>query len=148
MRLLLIAGLLGVFFVGFPARTSPRSTPERADISRSGRDFSAVCSGVGNDVGGEGAGSEGNQDAARAAHDATCLGWVAGFTEGFLVHDELLGVPRRDRLACVPNGESAMRIVRVMKRYLANNPEKAHRATRYIASLALAGAFPCRGGAK
>ena len=58
----------------------------------------------------------------------------------------LLGVPKRDRLACRPNGESAMQIVRVMKRYLAKNPGKAHRTTRYIASLALAGAFPCRGG--
>ena len=143
MRLLLIAALLGVFFVGFPARTSPRSTAEQADISRSGRDFSEVCSSVGN---GSGADGEGNLDAARTARDATCLGWVAGFTEGFLVHDELLGTPKRDRLACVPNGESAIQIVRVMKKYLAKNPEKAHRATRYIASLALAGAFPCRGG--
>ena len=80
------------------------------------------------------------------SRDATCLGWVAGFAEGFLVHDELLGVPRRDRLACVPNGESAIRIVRVMKKYLADHPEKARRATRYIAPLALAGAFPCRAG--
>lgn len=143
MRLLLMAGLLGVFFVGFPASTSPRSTPEQADISRSGRDFSEVCSGIGS---GGGADGEGNRDAAGTARDATCLGWVAGFAEGFLVHDELLGTPRRDRMACVPNGESAVQIVRVMKRYLAKNPEKAHRATRYIASLALAGAFPCRGG--
>ena len=143
MRLLLMGALVGVFFVGFPASTSPRSTPEQADISRSGRDFLEVCSSVGTEVGADG---EGNRDAARTARDATCLGWVAGFTEGFLVHDELLGTPKRDRLACVPNGESAMQIVRVMKRYLAKNPEKAHRATRYIASLALAGAFPCRGG--
>ena len=143
MRLLLIAALLGSFFVGFPASTSPRGTPERADISRSGRDFSEVCSSVGSEGGADG---EGNRDAGRMARDATCLGWVAGFTEGFLVHDELLSVPRRDRLACVPNGESAIQIVRAMKRYLAKNPEKAHRATRYIASLALAGAFPCRGG--
>jgi len=143
VRLLLIAALLGVFFVGFPASTSPISPPEQADISRSGRDFLEVCSGVGSAGGADG---EGNRDAARTARDATCLGWVAGFTEGFLVHDELVGVPRRDRLACVPNGESAMQIVRVMKRYLERNPGKAHRATRYIASLALAGAFPCRGG--
>ena len=162
MRLLLIAAVLGVFFVGFPAGTSPRSTPEQADISRSGRDFLEVClsvgsEGVGNNVGregvgGKGAGSEGgtddegDRDATRSARDATCLGWVAGFAEGFLVHDELLGVPRRDRLACVPDGESATQIVRVMKKYLAKNPEKAQRATRYIAALALAGAFPCRGG--
>lgn len=144
MRLLLIAGLLGVCFVGFPASTSPMSPPEQADISRSGRDFLAVCSTAGNEVGRKDA--EGNQDAARASRDATCLGWVGGFTEGFLVHDELLSVPRRDRLACVPNGESTIRIVRAMKKYLADNPQKAHRATRYIASLALAGAFPCRAG--
>ena len=101
-----------------------------------------VCSSVGSEGGADG---EGSLDAARAARDATCLGWVAGFAEGFLVHDELLGIPRKDRLACVPNGESAVQIVRVMKRYLAKNSEKAQRATRYIASLALAGAFPCRG---
>jgi hypothetical protein len=137
----------------------------REDISRSGRDFLQVCSSVGiaKGVGFEkgsgvakGAGVEkdgdGSRDAGRdfsdeqAWRDATCLGWVGGFTEGFLVHDELLGVPRRDRLACVPNGESAIRIVRVMKKYLADHPEKARRATRYIASLALAGAFPCRAG--
>jgi hypothetical protein len=143
VRLLLIAALISVFFVGFPASTSPRSTPEQADISRSGRDFSEVCSSAGSEGGPNG---EGNQDTARTARDATCLGWAAGFAEGFLVHDELLGIPKRDRLACVPNGESAIQIVRVMKGYLTNNPEKAHRATRYIASLALARAFPCRGG--
>lgn len=150
LHLLHIAALLGVVFAGFPASTSPistaehpGSTPEQADISRSGTDLLAVCSSVGSKGGTDG---EGNRDAARAAREATCLGWVAGFTEGFLVHDELLSVPRRDRLACVPNGESAIRIVRVMKKYLADNPEKAHRATRYIASLALARAFPCRAG--
>jgi hypothetical protein len=153
VRLLLVAALLGFFLVGLPASTSPKSTPEQPDISRSGRDFLEVCSNVGLE---KGAGiekdSEGSRDAARdlsdehAWRDATCLGWVAGFAEGFLVHDELIGVPRRDRLACVPNGESTIRIVRVMRKYLADHPEKAHRATRYIASLALAGAFPCRAG--
>ncbi len=143
MRLLLVPTLVGIFLVGSPASSSPKSTPEQPDISRSGRDFLEVCSNVGIE---KGIDSEGNRDAARVSRDATCLGWVAGFAEGFLVHDELLGVPRRDRLACVPNGESTIRIVRVMKKYLADHPEKAHRATRYIASLALAGAFPCRAG--
>ncbi len=143
MRLPLVSALLGIFLVGLPSSTSPKSTPEQPDISRSGRDFSEVCSSV--DIE-RGIDSEGNRDAARVSRDATCLGWVAGFAEGLLVHDELLGVPRRDRLACVPSGVSATRIVRLMKKYLADNPEKARRATRYIASLALAGAFPCRAG--
>jgi len=146
VRLLLVSALLALFFIcsrastGFvclPASTGPRSTPEQPDISRSGRDFLEVCSSID---------SEGNRDPARIYRDATCLGWVEGFADGFLVHDELLGVPRRDRLACVSRGVSTIQIVRVMKKYLADNPEKAHRATRYIASLALAGAFPCKAG--
>jgi hypothetical protein len=60
------------------------------------------------------------------------------------VHDELLGVPERDRMACIPRGVTALQIIRVIKKYIADNPEKAHRATRYVASLALARAFSCR----
>jgi hypothetical protein len=60
------------------------------------------------------------------------------------VHDELLGVPERDRMACVPRGVATVQIIRVIKKYIADNPDKAHRATRYVASLALAGAFPCK----
>jgi len=142
----LVAALLGIFFIcsrastGFiysAASTAPKSTPEQADISRSGRDFLEVCSSVD---------SEGNRDPARIQRDATCLGWVEGFADGFLVHEELLSVPRRDRMACVPRGVTPMQTVRVIKKYLADNPGKAHRPTRYIASIALAGAFPCRAG--
>ena len=134
MRLLLVPALLGIFFGCTPARTGPMSTP---DISRSGRDFLELCSSID---------SEGNKDSARIYRDATCLGWVAGFADGFLVHEELLNVPKKDRMACVPQGVTTIQTVRVIKKYLADNPAKAHRATRYIASLALAGAFPCKAG--
>jgi hypothetical protein len=137
VRLLVVPALLGIFFVGTHASVGPRTTPEQPDISSSGRDFSEICSSID---------SEGNRDAVRIQRDATCLGWVEGFADGFTVRDELLGVPKRDRIACVPNGVATIRIVRVIKKYLADNPAKAHRATRYIASLALAGAFPCRAG--
>jgi Rap1a immunity proteins len=146
MRLLLVAALFALFLaslsastgvVGLPAGTSPKSTPEQPDIGRSGRDFLEVCSSV--DGGG-------NRDAARVQRDATCLGWVEGFVDGFLVHEELLSIPRRDRMACVPQGVTTIQIVRVIKKYLAENPGKARRPTRYIASLALAGTFPCKAG--
>ena len=170
MRLLLVSALLALFFIcsrastGFvcsPASTDPKSTPEQPDISRSGRDFLEVCSSIDSK---QGIDSEGNRDPARiyrdaptwrdaptrrdapAWHDATCLGWVAGFAEGFTVHDELLSVPRKDRMACVPRGVTTIQTVRVIKKYLADNPGKAHRPTRYIASIALAGAFPCKAG--
>jgi len=146
VRLLLVPALLWIFFIcsrastGFvdsPYSTGQQSAPVQLDISKSGRDFLEVCSSVD---------SEGNKDAGRVQRDATCLGWAAGFTDGFLVHEELLSVPRKDRMACVPRGVTIIQIVRVIKKYLADNPGKAHRPTRYIASIALAGAFPCKAG--
>ena len=152
VRLLLIPGLLAIFLlcsrastdsVYSPVGTGQKGVPEQPDISRSGRDFLEVCSSA--DTKG-GVDSEGNRDAARIRRDATCLGWAEGFAEGFLVYGELLNVPRRDRMACVPRGVTTIQIVRVIKKYLADNPGKAHRPTRYIASIALAGAFPCKAG--
>ena len=79
------------------------------------------------------------------SHDgATCLGWVEGFRDRFTEHDELLAVPEKDRMICLPRAVTTVQIVRVIKKYAADNPDKAHRATRYVASLALAGAFPCK----
>src|SRR5216684_2359943 len=149
LRLLLAVALIGIVFVCSPASTGQKSTSEQPDISRSGRDFLEVCSSVNNEGGID---SEGTRDAARidrnapAWRDATCLGWVEGFADGLMVHDELLSVPRKDRMACVPHGATTIQTVRVIKKYLADNPEKAHRPTRYIASIALAGAFPCKAG--
>jgi hypothetical protein len=132
------AGAKSVYeFQGQDTSTGSKSAPEQPDISRSGSEFLEVCSSVG---------SEGNKDSARIGRDATCLGWVEGIADGFLVYGELLSVPRKDRVACMPRGVSTLQIVRVIKKYLADNPGKAHRPTRYIASIALAGAFPCKTG--
>ena len=135
VRVFLVVGLLGFFFVCSTGSTAAQSKAEQADISRSGRDFLQVCGSVD---------SGGDRDAARIQRDATCLGWVDGFTEGFLVYGELLNVPKKDRMACVPRGVTTIQMVRVIQKYLAENPGKAHRPTRYIASIGLAGAFPCR----
>jgi len=53
---------------------------------------------------------------------------------------------QRDRMICTPHGITAVQIIRVIKKYIADNPDKTHRATRYVASLALAHAFPCKAG--
>jgi hypothetical protein len=119
MRLLSVLGLLAVFFLCSSGGARPKSAAERPDIGRSGKDF-------------------------RVYNDAACLGWVEGFADGFTVHEELLGVPAKDRMACLPHGVTAIQTVRVIRKYIADNPDKAHRPTRYIASLALAGAFPCK----
>ena len=64
--------------------------------------------------------------------------------DGFTVHDELLGVPRADRLVCIPRNVTNAQIIRAIGKYVNGNPDKAHRATRLVASLALAQAFPCK----
>ncbi len=135
MRLLSVIALLAVCFVCSFGRAGSKSAAEQSDISKSGSAFLEVCSGID---------SEPNKTPAPIQNDATCLGWVEGFEDGFTVHDELLGVPEKDRMVCAPRGVTTVQIIRVFKKYIADNPDKAHRATRYVASLALAGAFPCK----
>jgi Rap1a immunity proteins len=133
--LLTVFPLLAVRFVCSSGGVGSKSAAEQPDISRSGTDFMAVCSSID---------SEQKEDPVRVRNNSICLGWVEGFADGFIVHDELLGVPEKDRMVCMPRGVAAIQIVRAIKKYIADNPDKAHRATRYIASVALARAFPCK----
>ena len=136
MRLLSVFALIAVCFV-CSGSVGSRSAAEQPDISRSGSEFSEVCSDID---------SQPNGDPVRIHNHGTCLGWVEGFGDGFSVHDELLGVPERDRMACTPHGVTIVQIIRVIKKYVADNPDKAHRATRYVASIALARAYSCKSG--
>ncbi len=136
MRLLSVFILITVCFVCSSGSVGSKSA-EQSDISRSGSNFLEVCSSID---------SEQKEDAVRIHNDAVCLGWVEGFEDGFTVHDELLGVPERDRMVCTPHGVTTIQIIRAIKKYVADNPDKAHCATRYVASLALARAFPCKVG--
>lgn len=135
MRLLSILVLLVACFVCSPNSDGQKAAAAQPDISRSGSNFLEACSSID---------SEGNKNSVQIHNDATCLGWVEGFKDGFTVRDELLGVPAKDRIACIPRGASTIQIVRIIKKYLADYPEKAHRPTRYLASIALARAFPCK----
>ena len=135
MRLISVLALLAVCLVCSSGSADPRSAAAQPDIGRSGRDFLEICSAVGSDQ---------NGDPVRIQNDAACLGWVEGFRDGFTVHDDLLGVPQRDRIACIPGGATSVQLARVIKKYLADNPDKAHRATRLVASVALASAFSCK----
>jgi hypothetical protein len=135
MRLLSVFTLIAVSFVCSPSSVGSKSAAQQPDISRSGSDFLQVCSSMD---------SEWKADPVRIRNDATCLGWVEGFGNGFTVHDELLSIPERDRMICMPAKVTTIQIVRVMKKYVADNPDKARRATRFIASVALARAFPCK----
>ena len=93
MRLLSVITLIAVCFVCSPGSVGSKSAAEQPDISRSGSDFLEVCSSID---------SEWKADPVRIRNDATCLGWVEGFGAGFTVHDELLSVPEKDRMVCIP----------------------------------------------
>ena len=135
MRLLVLSGLLAMCVTFSLATASQVNAIQEADIGKSGTEFMRVCSAAG--------GGAGN-DPQRLQSDATCQGWVEGFADGFTVHDELLGVPRADRLVCIPRNVTNAQIIRAIGKYVNGNPDKAHRATRLVASLALAQAFPCK----
>jgi len=137
MRLLSVFILIGVCFVCSSGGVGSENAADQPDISKSGKNFLKVCSEIE---------SQPNGESIRVQNGAICLSWVEGFRDGFTVHDELLGVPERDKMVCMPHEVTTVQIVRVMKKYIADNPDKAHRATRFIASLALARAFPCKAG--
>ncbi len=137
MRLLCVFTLIAVCLICSAGSVGSKSAAKQPDISKSGSNFWELCSSID---------SEPKGDPVRIQNDATCLGWAEGFRDGFTVHDELLGVPRGDRIVCIPGGVTGMQIVGVIKKYITDNPDKAHRATRLVASLALARAFPCKAG--
>ena len=95
MRFLSLIALLTVCSVCSPDNAGLKNAAAQPDIGKSGRDFLEICSAVDSDQKG---------DPVRIQNDATCLGWVEGFRDGFTVHDELLSVPRRDRIVCIPSG--------------------------------------------
>src|SRR5580704_933827 len=117
MRLRFVFAVLAAF-VCSSGSAGQKSTAEHPDIGKSGNNFLKVCSSVD---------SEWNGDPVRFFNDATCLGWVDGFADGFTVHDELLGVPHKDRMVCVPHEVTTIQIIRVIKKYIADNPDKSHR---------------------
>jgi hypothetical protein len=138
MRLFVLLGLL-VVFLNFsstmPSEASQGGESQPSDIGKSGTEFMRVCSNAGVEVG---------NNPQHIQSDLTCQGWVEGFVDGFAVHDELLGVPRADRLVCIPRNATNVQIIRVINKYIGGNPDKAHRATRLVAAVALAQAFSCK----
>ena len=131
-----VFALIVACFVCSSGSIGSKSAAEQPDISKSGSKFLEICSDIDNQP---------NGDPIHVRNDAACLGWIESFRDGFTVHDELLGVPEKDRMVCMPRGVTTAQIVRAIKKYIADNPDKAHRATRFVASLALAHAFSCKG---
>jgi hypothetical protein len=71
-----------------------------------------------------------------------CLGYVEGLTHGIIAAD----IQRRSQTFCLPSTElTNQQLVRIVRKYIAEHPEKAHEVTAILAVEALRKAFPCKG---
>jgi hypothetical protein len=77
------------------------------------------------------------------SENGVCIGWVQGFTQGVTVTDEFLQIPKEKRMMCPPDEVTFGQYSRIIYKYISDHPERAHMATRYLASEALMRAFPC-----
>jgi hypothetical protein len=77
---------------------------------------------------------------------AGCIGYIDGFTEG--VGMEGLYASAKDKNIasvpfCIPEGAEAGQLIRVVLKYIRNNPELAHEHTAVIIVKSLGKAYPC-----
>lgn len=84
--------------------------------------------------------STGN-DPAENLKGSFCLGYVEGFLHGVLVVDR----NHTDKTFCLPSPEvTNLQVVRIIRKFIPEHPERAHQLTAILAVDALRGAFPCR----
>ena len=82
----------------------------------------------------------------EAASSATLnIGICMGYTSGVLETAEVFG-SLGTRLSCVPEAAENEQIIRVIVKYLEDNPQNLHRRAASLIQLALLQAFPCTEG--
>jgi hypothetical protein len=112
---------------------APASEPQGAShVSDSGNGFLEACKSVERDF-----------DQNHAFDSGICMGWIQGFVEGLTVSDEFRQTPAEKRMICPSKEVTLIQFFRVVKKHIDEQPERAHLATRYLASEALVKAFPC-----
>ena len=122
----------------FPARASDEQSP--ADIS-TGNSFLRTCSAIDKMENGEMTNSE-------MVFVAGCSGYLEGLGAGTALAASTAaakGSPEiLDKIAfCIPDGVNFGQEVRVVLKFIRENPEKAHLPTGVLATIALKRAFPC-----
>jgi hypothetical protein len=70
-----------------------------------------------------------------------CLGYLSGFLDAHTVASSFGGA---NRLFCGPPKVSNEQLVRVVVKYLSDNPDKLNQDPGLVTMLALAKSFPCR----
>lgn len=73
-----------------------------------------------------------------------CVGWIAGLTNGMHVAEAMHRISENNVIFCAPVGNSYGQMIHIIKKFIADHPEKEHLSTGIIAGAALADAFPCK----
>ena len=74
-----------------------------------------------------------------------CMAYIRGFADGYTLAGSKRPVEEQ---ICVPASVSLEQLMRVMKKYLEDNPNKLHQNAAILTSSALRNAFPCAPGTK
>jgi hypothetical protein len=114
---------------------SQRASSDLPDIDTS-RGFLEMCTAVDKNLEGKWA----QEDIYQAGY---CLGWIAGLTNGIHVAEAVHRLGDK-KIFCPPAGNTYGQMIHIIKKFIADHPEKEHLPTGIIAGSALAEAFPCK----
>jgi hypothetical protein len=131
----LLAAALAVYLIVCPSWPKPVNSDDTKvpNIMQSGNEFLEGCKHV-----------EEDPNTESVFMNGVCLGFIKGFTQGATVVEEFHGTPLDSQMMCPAAEVTTIQYIRIVKRYIENHPERAHMATRYLASEALIHAFPCK----
>jgi len=130
MKLLWMAALLSA--LSLPLYTQTLESPDT-----SGNAFARVCSAMDRD----------NKNQVEFLQTMSCVFYVNGFADGvereasFAEDKTARRVPKA---FCRPDVAENGQLVRVVLKYIHDNPEQAHEVTMHLMVRALAKAFPCK----
>jgi hypothetical protein len=114
----------------------PLSAQTKEFPETSGNAFARLCSSIEKDT----------RTESEIGHMRSCVGYVRGFTDGIefgssYVEDKVnKQVPH---LFCEPDGAENGQIIRIILKYIRDNPTEAHLPTSLLIVDALKKAFPC-----
>ena len=131
MRLRWISSLLVIIFISSVAGGGP--APTNSMRIETVHDFLDLCKTIDDD----------NQSVAETFKSGYCSGWSTGVVDGVSLAEEQHRISRGAQLVCAPEGISPNQAVQIVRKYVADHPEKEHIPMTMIVAQALAGAFPC-----
>jgi hypothetical protein len=130
MKLLCMA----VLMFALPLPLSPQ-TLESPDAS--GNAFARVCSAMDKD----------NKNQVELLETMSCVFYVNGFADG-VEREASFADDKTNRKVpkafCRPDIAENGQLVRILLKYIRDNPEQAHEVTKYLIVPALTRAFPCK----